>query len=174
VTMIEPERTLQSETVFAGKLIQVRRDSVRLPSGKETTREIVEHPEVVGILPVLDDGRIVFVRQYRKAVNRILLEVPAGGIEPDESPEEAVRRELQEETGYQVGTMERLAAFYTSPGFTTELMYLYRAGGLVAGTPTEETDQIEVLLLTLEEARRRMQEGEMADAKTLLALSYVR
>lgn len=168
---IEPEPTIASEIVFQGNLIQVRKDTVRLPNGKTTDREIVVHSEVIAVLPVLDDGRIVFVRQFRKAAESVLLEIPAGGIDGDESPEEACRREMKEETGYGVDSLQHLATFYTSPGFTTEKMHLYRATGLTPGEPTEETDQIEVVLLSPEEAQEHAQRGEMADAKTLLALA---
>jgi ADP-ribose pyrophosphatase len=171
---IEPEETLRSETVFAGKLITVRRDEVRLPEGKSTEREIVVHAETIAVLPVLDDGRLVLVRQYRKAADRILLEAPAGGIDGDETPEEAVRREMIEETGYRVGRVERLCSFFTSPGFTTEYMHLYRATDLTPGEPTEETDQIEVTLLTPDEAWERVRSGEIADCKSILALWYAR
>lgn len=170
MTTIQPEETLKSETAFDGKLVKVRTDTVRLPGGKTTTREIVVHSEVVGILPVLEDGRIVFVRQFRKAAEGILLEVPAGGIDDGENAEDAVRREMVEETGYRVGALEHLYSFYTSPGFTTELMHLYRATNLTPGQPTEETDQIEVELLTPEDAMRRLQSGEIQDAKTIIAL----
>lgn len=169
---IEPEDTLRSETVFSGHLITVRRDDVRLPGGKTTQREIVAHAETIAVLPVLADGRLVFVRQYRKAADRILLEAPAGGIDEDETPEEAVRREMIEETGYRVGTLQHLCSFFTSPGFTTEYMHLYRATDLRPGKATEETDQIEVVLLTPEEAWRRVDSGEIADAKSILALCY--
>jgi len=169
VSEIEPEETTASEVAFDGSLITVRKETVRLPDGRTTEREIVAHAEVVAILPVLDDGRIVFVRQYRKAAERVLLEIPAGGIDDGEGPEDAVRREMVEETGYRVGAMARLGSFYTSPGFTTELMHLYRATQLVPGTPTESTDQIEVVTLSVQEARRRIG-GEIADAKTILAV----
>lgn len=169
---IEPEPTIESQTVFSGSLITVRRDTVRVPGGKQAKREIVVHPDVVAILPVLDDGRFVFVRQYRKAVDRVLVEAPAGGIDPGETPEEAARREMVEETGYRIGALERLCSFYTSPGFTTEFMHLYRATGLEPGTPTEDTDEIEVVLLTLAGAWERVRSGEIADAKSLLALCY--
>jgi ADP-ribose pyrophosphatase len=169
---IEPEPTIRSETVFQGKLIDVRKDTVRLPDGKTTEREIVVHPEVIAVLPLLGDGQIVFVRQYRKAAERILLEIPAGGVEPGETPEDAVRREMIEETGYRVDGMTHLVSFYTSPGFTTELMHLYRAYDLHPGTPTEETDQIEVVELTLAQALERLRNGEIADAKTVAALGF--
>jgi ADP-ribose pyrophosphatase len=171
MTDILPEKTVQSELAFQGRLIDVRVDTVRLPNGATTTREIVVHPDVVAILPVLDDGRVVLVRQYRKAAERVLLEIPAGGIDGDETPEEAVRREMIEETGYRVGGLELLHTFYTSPGFTTEKMYLFRATQLVPGQATEETDQIEVVLLSPAEAMERVRSGEIADAKTILGVS---
>ncbi|HEX6509217.1 MAG TPA: NUDIX hydrolase [Chloroflexota bacterium] len=174
MTAIEAEPTLRSETVFSGRLIDVRKETVRLPNGKTTDREIVVHPEVIAVLPVLDDGRLVLVRQFRKAVERVLLEVPAGGIDDGETAEDAVKREMVEETGYRVGTLTHLVSFYTSPGFTTELMHLYEARDLEPGKPTEETDQIEVVVMTPEEALRQVRSGIAADAKTVLALMYGR
>jgi ADP-ribose pyrophosphatase len=174
MSSIEPEETVHSETVFSGKLISVRRDRVSLPEGRTTQREIVVHAETIAVLPILEDGRVVCVRQYRKAAERLLLEVPAGGIDGEETPEEAVRREMIEETGYRVGAVEHLCSFFTSPGFTTEYMHLFRATGLTPGEPTEETDQIEVVLLTPDDAWQRVQSGEIADAKSILALCYAR
>jgi ADP-ribose pyrophosphatase len=169
---IQPEPTVKSETVFSGHLIDLRKDTVRLPSGKTTEREIVVHPQVIAVIPVLDNGNLVFVRQYRKAADRILLEVPAGGIDGDETPEDAVKREMVEETGYRVGQARRLTGFFTSPGFTTEYMHLFLATDLQPGQPTEPTDQIEVVELSRDEAMKRLEDGEMADAKTILALLY--
>jgi ADP-ribose pyrophosphatase len=150
----------------------MRKVTVRLPNGATTDREIVVHPEVVAVLPLLDDGRVVLVRQFRKAAERVLLEVPAGGIDDGETPEDAVRREMIEETGYRVGSVKKLSSFYTSPGFTTELMHLFEARGLQPGEATEETDQIEVVLMTPEAALERVESDDIADAKTLLALKY--
>lgn len=172
MTTIESESTVRSETVFSGRLIDVHRVTVRLPNGSETDREIVAHPEVIAVLPRLDDGRIVLVRQFRKAAEKILLEVPAGGVDQGETPEDAVRREMIEETGYRAGTIRKLSSFYTSPGFTTELMHLYEARDLEPGQATEETDQIEVVLMTPDEALKRVESEDIADAKTLLALKY--
>src|SRR5205085_1844640 len=126
------------------------------------------HAEVIAVLPVLDDGHLVMVRQFRKAAERVLLELPAGGIDQGESAEDAVRREMEEETGYRIGSLRHLASFFTSPGFTTELMHLYEATDLQPGEPTEETDQIEVVPLRAEEALQRLGSGELADAKTIL------
>jgi ADP-ribose pyrophosphatase len=172
MTSIEPEPTVRTETVFSGRLIDVRRDTVRLPNGTTTDREIVVHPEVIAVLPLLDDGRIVLVRQFRKAAEKVLLEVPAGGVDDGETPEDAVHREMVEETGYRVGSVKKLSSFYTSPGFTTELMHLYEARDLKLGDATEETDQIEVVLMTPEEALERVESDDVGDAKTLLALKY--
>lgn len=172
MTSIEPEPTVATQTVFSGRLINVRKDTVQLPNGTKTDREIVVHSEVIAVLPVLDDGRIVLVRQFRKAAEKVLLEVPAGGIDGDETPEDAVRREMIEETGYRVGSMKKLTSFYTSPGFTTELMHLYEAHDLQPGVATEETDQIEVVLMMPHEALKRLEADDTADAKTLLALKY--
>jgi ADP-ribose pyrophosphatase len=172
MTNIESEPTVRNETVFSGKLIEVRKVTVQLPNGTTTDREIVVHPEVIAVLPLLDDGRIVLVRQFRKAAEKVLLEVPAGGVDAGESPEDAVRREMIEETGYRVGSVRKLSSFYTSPGFTTELMHLYEARDLQPGDATEETDQIQVVLLTPEEALERVESDDVADAKTLLALKY--
>src|SRR5947209_2381816 len=108
---IKPEETIERETAWEGKLITVQKETVRLPDGRTTVREIVVHPEVVAILPVTDDGRLVLVRQYRKAAERVLLEFPAGGVDDGETAEEAVRREMIEETGYRVADVERLCGF---------------------------------------------------------------
>jgi ADP-ribose pyrophosphatase len=170
---IEPEPVLGSQTVFSGHLIHVRKETVRLPTGKTAEREVVDHPEVVAMIPVLDDGKLVLVRQYRAAVARTMLEVPAGGIDPGESPEQAAQREMIEETGYRVGRLERIYGFYSSPGFCTEYMHLLVCSGLEAGTPTEETDQIEVVSLGLDDAIGRIG-GEIVDAKSILALLYWR
>lgn len=171
MTDIQPEEKIGSDTVYEGKLITLRKDTVRLPNGKTTTREVVEHPEVVAILPILDDGRIVLVRQYREAVEKTTLEIPAGGIDDGESAEDAVRREMVEETGYRVGAVEHLASFYSSPGFTTELMHLYLAKDLEPGEPTEENDQIEVVLLAPEDALDQIAGDPSADAKSIAGLA---
>lgn len=171
---IEPVQVLSAETIYHGSLIDLKREKVRLPNGKEAAREVVVHPEVVVMIPVLDDGRLVMIRQYRDAIRRETLEVPAGGIDAGETPEQAARREMKEETGYAVGSLQPVLSFYSSPGFTTEYMHLFICGGLQPGTPTEENDQIEVVPLALDEAMQKMWDGEIADGKTLLSLALYR
>lgn len=169
---IQPEETVSSEQVYRGKLFSVRKERVRVRGGGETEREIVDHPDVIGVVPVLEDGRIVLVRQYRISAGRVLLEIPAGGIDEGETPEEAARREMVEETGYRVGALERLSGFYTSPGYTVEYMHLFLATDLRPGQPTESTDEIEVVEMPPAEVLQHLTDDEMADAKTQLGLLY--
>lgn len=170
------ERVLGSEGVFAGKLLTVRVDRVALPGGRETAREIVEHPGAVGIVPLLPDGRVVLVRQYRHAVGRALLEIPAGTRDqPGESAEAAAARELAEETGYRAASLTRLAAFYTAPGFCTEELTLFLATGLTAGAPAAMDDEaIAVETVALDAVPVLLARGEIADAKTIVGLLAAR
>lgn len=165
------EQQIASERVFEGKLVQVRVDRVRLPSGREATREVVEHPGAVAILPVLDDGRLVLVRQFRYAVQRALLEVPAGTLEPGESPAACAVRELQEEVGLVAGAVEELARFFVSPGWCNEELIVYRATGLrdVGASPAQDED-LEIVHVFPAEVPDLMRRGEIGDAKTLTAV----
>lgn len=170
------ERLLGSERVFAGKLLTMRVDRVALPNGRETTREVVEHPGAVGIVPLLPDGRVVLVRQYRHAVGRALLEIPAGTRDrPGEAAEAAAARELAEETGYRAARLTRLAAFYTAPGFCTEELTLFLATGLTAGAPAAMDDEaITVETVALDAVPALLARGEIADAKTIVGLLAAR
>ncbi len=170
------ERVLRSERVFDGRLLKLRVDRVALPSGRETTREVVEHPGAVAIVPLLDDGRAVLVRQYRHAVGRALLEIPAGTLDqPGESVEDAAARELAEETGYTAARLERLAAFYPAPGFATEHMTLFLATGLTAGDQgVMEDEEITVEFVPLDEVPERLARGDFSDAKTRAGLLLAR
>ena len=170
------ERVLRSDRVFDGRLLKVRVDRVALAGGRETTREVVEHPGAVAIVPLLDDGRVVLVRQYRHAVGRALLEIPAGTLDQQgESPEAAAARELEEETGYRAAEFERLAAFYPAPGFATEHMTLYLATGLTEGAQgLMEDEEITTELVALDEVPARLARGDLSDAKTLVGLLLAR
>ena len=160
-------------TVYEGRILSLEVDRVVEPSGKEVDREVVRHRGSVGILPVTEDGRLVLVRQYRYAVQEDLLEIPAGHIDPGESPDEAARRELIEETGYTASTWRKLAEFFPAPGFTDERMHLFLATGLRAGEPSPEDDEsIECVSIPLEEALDLLRTGAVADAKTLVALLW--
>ncbi|GAI27811.1 unnamed protein product, partial [marine sediment metagenome] len=124
------EKTLSSQLVYEGRAVKLRVDTVKMPSGRETTREIVEHSDCVAIIAIDASDNVLLVNQFRKPVEKELLEIPAGGIEPDEDPVAAVCREMQEETGYLPGKVERLGGFYSSPGYCTEYLHLYLATDL--------------------------------------------
>jgi ADP-ribose pyrophosphatase len=166
-----PDTVVRSETVHRGKLLTVRVDTVRLASGRETGREVVVHPGAIALVPLLDDGRVVLVRQWRHAVGTMLLEVPAGTREPDEPLERTAARELTEETGYTADRIIPLGAFFTAPGFSTEEIHVYLAVGLHAGNATPEDDEgITLEHLPLADAPAAIARGDLPDAKSIAAL----
>ncbi|HUZ02507.1 MAG TPA: NUDIX hydrolase [Thermomicrobiaceae bacterium] len=168
---MEPEEMVDSRREFDGKLIRVRVDTVRLPDGSERRREVAEHPGAVAILPVLPGGELVLVRQYRYAVGRTLLEVPAGTREPDESTEACAHRELAEETGFRASNLRELVRFYVSPGWATEELVAYVASDLEPGEARPEDDErLEVVAVRPEEVSDLIARGEIGDAKTIVAL----
>lgn len=165
------ETVIASEPAFLGKLVKVYVETVLLPDGQRARREIVRHPGAVAMVPLLADGTVVLVRQYRHAAQQILLEIPAGTLEPGEDPAQAAARELQEETGYWPGRLERLAGEYTAPGYTTELIHLFLATELVESRLAADDDEfLEVVRLPFAEALRRVEAGEIADGKTMIGL----
>lgn len=167
----QEERTVSSERLYEGRILNVRKDTVRMPNGSETTREIVEHSHAVCIVPLDGDGNVLLVRQYRKPVEQSLLEVPAGGVEQGEVWEDTVIRELQEEIGYTAGRLQHLASFWVAPGWATEYMHSYLATGLTPSKLVGDDDEnIEVVRLPLEQALKMIQTGEINDSKTIASL----
>ena len=165
------ERTLHSERIYEGRIVSLRVDTVELPSGKETKREIVEHAGCTAIVAVDSENNVLLVRQYRKPVERMLLEIPAGGIEPGEKPLDGARRELEEETGFSAEKWEELSCFYTSPGFCTEYMYLYLATDLKpVERDADDDENIELVRVPLKKARELIASGEVCDAKSIAGL----
>jgi len=163
--------TPDPQTLFETKRFQVVRATRTSPAGKVHTREYIEHPGAVTIVPVLPDGRICLVRNYRLAVGQTLLELPAGTLDPGEAPAKTAGRELAEETGYVAGRLEPLCEFFMSPGILNERMYVFVASDLAEGPPhREETEEIENLLVPLAEALRLVDAGEIRDSKTIAAL----
>jgi ADP-ribose pyrophosphatase len=157
--------------VFDGRVLALDVDEVTEPGGVVARREVVRHSGSVATLAVHDDGRIVLVRQYRYPVNETVWELPAGRRDPKETPEAGARRELEEETGLVAGRLEPLSVFYTTPGFCDEVMHVFRASALRQGEARpEEDERIEVVTLSLEEARAMQARGEIREAKTLVAL----
>lgn len=165
------EKRIASETVFDGRLVRVRVDRVELPSGRIGTREVVEHPGAVAILPVMADGRLVLVRQFRYAVGRELLEVPAGTREPGEDPRETAIRELREEVGLEAESVEPLVRFLISPGWCNEELIAYRATGLRdVGAEPELDEEIEIVRVTPDAVPGLIASGEIGDAKTITSI----
>ena len=168
------EELLDSESVFEGRIIHLRVDTVRTPDGKVTTREVVEHRGAVAIVPLLDEHTVVLIRQFRQSAGRVLIEIPAGMLEPGESPDECARRELIEETGYAAGRMEKLFESYLAPGYSSELLHVYAARDLVpVGNSLDEDEFLEVFTLPLAEAPTAIRNGDVCDAKTLCGLLLV-
>lgn len=165
------EKTLDSREVFRGRIIRVRQDTVRLPNGKEGTREVVEHPGGVAVLAIDDEGRVLLVRQYRHAFGRVLTEIPAGKREPGEEPFLTARRELQEEVGATAGRWTELGTLIASPGCYGETLYLYMAEELHFGaTHPDEDEFLEPLRVPFDEAVRQCMDGTLTDAKTVAAI----
>jgi ADP-ribose pyrophosphatase len=162
------ERIVDSRHVYRGRAIRVRVDDAVKPNGKKTTREVVEHVDCVVVLPIDSNGSILLVRQFRHAVSKDLLELPAGSIDPGETPEEAATRELREETGYKPGKLERLGGFYAAPGYCTEYLQFFRASQLEKSPLTaEDTDEIEVVSVSPADVLGLIASGQICDAKTL-------
>lgn len=134
-------RRLSSKMVFEGRIINLRVDEVELPDGRRSTREIIEHPGAVVIVPLDDEEQIHLVKQYRDAVEETLLELPAGKLDGGEDPEDCARRELKEELGFEAKKWRRLAEFYSSPGFCNEILYVYMAMGLVKSENVAEGEE---------------------------------
>jgi ADP-ribose pyrophosphatase len=164
-------RRLSGTRVYSGRIVSLDVDEVDEPGGIRATREVVRHRGSVAALAVHDDGRVVLVRQYRYPVDEAVWELPAGRLDPDETPAEGAARELEEEVGLRAARVEPTLVFYTTPGFCDERMHLFRMTGLTAVPPRPESDErIEALTCTLEEARAMVERGEVKEGKTLVAL----
>ncbi len=162
------EDVVDSVRHYEGHIVNLRVDRVRFRNGRQATREVVEHAEAVCVLALEADGRIPFVRQWRIPARRVLLELPAGGIDTGETPAQAAARELQEEVGLRPGRLERLFGFWVAPGWAEEYLHAFLATDCVpAGLPADHDEQLLVERYTLAEALAFIRSGEMQDAKSL-------
>lgn len=165
--------TQASRKIYEGHILNLRLDEVRLPTGKVAIREIVEHRPAVAMLPVRQDGTVLLIRQYRDAIRKEILEIPAGILNTGESPLEAARRELQEEIGYDAGILEEWGSFFTSPGFSDEKVTLFFATGLVESRLEPDDDEfIHVVPVKREDIPNLLASGRVEDAKTVAALAW--
>jgi len=164
---------LSSEMVYQGRVFGLRRDEVVEPSGVRATREVITHPGSVVVLPVLPDGRIVMIRQYRHATRQYLWELVAGRKEPEETPKEGAARELLEESGYRAKRFKVFLDVFPTPGFLEEKMYLLLAEGLTAGeAQPEEDEKIEVRAYRVNELKKMIKSGRLRDAKSVAGILY--
>ena len=169
--MLQPEKILTSQPIYQGRALSLRVDTIEKARGKKTSREVVEHSDCVAVVVIDDHDKLLLVRQFRHPVGKPLLEIPAGGIDPGEQPLDSVRRELQEEIGYLPQKINRLGGFYSIPGYGTEYLHCFLAADLVPGRLlAEDTDDIEVVRVPLDEILPLIASGEICDAKSIAAL----
>ena len=169
------ERKLIQELVYDGNLLKVFRDQVELGNGNQSTREWIKHPGAAAIIPLLENGETLLVRQFRYAIGQETLEIPAGKIDPGESPLDCAVRELREETGLFGGEFEPLGSFVTTPGFTNEEIHLFVSKHSSRGSALPDEDELlNLALLTCDEVFMRITEGRIKDAKTIIAFLLAR
>lgn len=166
------ERRVKKRLVFTGGAVAFMADTVRLPNGKTAMREFMYHPGAVAVLPVLEDGSIILVRQYRYPVGKLTLELPAGKLHSRrDNPRRRAIAELREETGYTAGVLKPLLSFWPTPAFSNEILYIFLAGELKPGKPRPDEDEfLSTERLPFSKALRLMKSGEIKDAKTIIAL----
>ena len=165
-------RVVQRTTIYQGRVIRLIREVLDV-QGQRIVRETIQHPGAVVIVPMLDRSRIVFVRQYRRAVDRELLELPAGTLNPGEPKETCARRELQEETGWRARRWRRIGQFYAAPGFISEQLTIFLAQDLTLTQASPEPDeQLTPVILSLQQALAKIRSGTICDAKTIIGILF--
>jgi len=170
------EKTTKTTPIYDGKIVKLQVDDVTLPNGNVAKREIIKHPGAVAVIAVTDEGKLVLVEQYRKALERSIVEIPAGKLEPGEEPIVTARRELEEETGYGAQSLTYLQAFATSPGFADEIIHLFVAKDLYTienKADLDEDEFVELVEVSLEEAGQMVADERIYDAKTAFAVLWL-
>lgn len=173
--MIYEEKTMKSDKLYEGKILNLRVDTVEIPNKMYSKREIIEHPGSVGILAITKDDKIVLVKQYRKAAEDFILEIPAGKMEVNEEPKETAIRELKEETGYSADGMEYMLEFYASPGYCNEIIYIFLSDKIELGEQDlDENENIEILEYDIDEIFKMIRLGKIIDGKTIIAANIAK
>lgn len=169
--MIVEEKTISSERIYEGNILNLRRDKVVVKDDNTSYREIIEHDGAVVIAAITPDGKVPMVKQYRKAAEKAVLELPAGKLEENEDPKEAALRELKEETGYTASTVDYVNSFYSSIGYSEELLHLYIARDLTPGeTDFDDNEAIDIYEYTLDELISMVMDQSIEDAKTIVGI----
>lgn len=164
-------KKLSSEIAYRGRAFVIRHDLLQTPDGKQSVYDIVVHIGAVAMVAIDSDGKLLLVRQYRHSAEKVLLEIPAGTLEPDEPVERTAQRELREEVGMAAGKLERIADFFLAPGYSTERMYIFVAQDLKPDQlPGDEDEDLELVRMSWDECFAAIQSGDIEDAKTILGL----
>ncbi len=167
------ETQLSTEQIYKGTLLDVRRDEITLPNGKTSAREYIKHPGAACIIPVLPDGNIALIKQYRYPVQSEMIELPAGKLDPGEKPEACAKRELEEEIGYSAGKLTFICNIHPAIGFASEKMWIYLAEDLVKTVENTDHDEFLVLMPThLDDAIKMVWDGKITDVKTIIGLLW--
>lgn len=159
------EKTLKSKRIYEGRIVKLRVEEVTLPTNERKMREIVNHPGAAAIIPLID-GKVLLVSQYRKAIEHHTLEIPAGLLKPEEPPEDCAARELVEETGYRAGKLTKIISYYSSPGFTDEVIHIFKASELEKVSEPEFSTEI----ISLEDVMAQIKSGKIRDGKTIIGI----
>jgi ADP-ribose pyrophosphatase len=169
---MDEEQTIESKELYKGRIVQLRLDTVSLPDGRRKIREILVHPGAAAIVPLSDANTILLVEQYRTAVGRTTLEIPAGTLEEGESPEECARRELVEETGFTASHWEMVTTYYPSPGYSSEIIHVFKASGLEKVSNADA--ELPLKYISLTEVQAKIKSGEIMDSKTIIGVLMLR
>lgn len=168
------EKTLKETIIYKGSYLTISNVDVVLPDGKLSNRDIVKHPGACAIIPFLDDNNVILIEQFRKPLEKTILEIPAGKLSKDESPLTCAHRELEEETGYKAKEMVYLGAIATAPGFCDEIIHLYKATNLYKGTKCCDEDEFtDIKIFNINEVKKMVRSGEIIDTKTISILAYL-
>lgn len=165
---------MQTKRMYTGIVINVNIDTVTLPNGLTVELEVVRHPGAAAVVPLKDDGTVILIKQFRHAAGGFIYEIPAGKLHPGEDPTACAARELEEEVGYRPGKLELLSSIFTAPGFTDEVIHVYKATGLTIGRQQLDRDEVlDVIEMPLLEAIRMIETGAIRDAKSIVGLQAV-
>jgi len=163
-----------TRNIYTGRVVDLRLETVTLPNGATVEMELIHHPGAAAIVPMKDDQTVLLVRQYRHAVGGYILEIPAGKLDPGEDPRDCAARELEEEIGFRASSLEPVITFFTTPGFTDEVIHIFKATGLTLGTQNLGHDEVlDVIELPLERAISHIEDGTIRDGKTIIGLQTV-